>query len=320
MKKVFYFLFATLFLVSCREPEPKEDYNVILYYYGRSNLGMTYEVPIRFHSDGKEIAFFVLYSLSPDLENGVYNYNDSIYPSCQSFPDFAFIDKTFYKGVCKWKNNIITGGTVTVDRQGDNYTFIIDVTDYKGENHKATFTGKVKKENYHQQSKINGIFAAADIFNDKNHWSHVLPADYSGGVTWLNIHYGYVLYWNKVNIMYLHPNPNDFTGVYYINPNANGIYNPDSYIIQNLYEKGFGSENTYQLVSGTITVTRVDKPWSFKIDVDVVASDGNLIQGTFGDGEVIQDSFDGGQIWFFGYDYPNYSGKNYADYYYSTYW
>jgi len=294
-------------LFSCGGPGPKGDFdNVTLYYYGRSNIGITYEVPLRFYSNGKEVAFFVLYSLSPDLENGVYNFNDSIYPSCQSFPDFAFVNKTFYKGVCRWKNNIIIGGTVTVEKKGDNYTFIIDVTDYKGEGHKSTFTGKVKKENYHQQSQINGIFASAVIFNDTGKPYYNLPADYLGGVTFLNVSYGDILYGIKVSVIYLHPNPNDFTGVYYVNPNANGLYNPDSYIIQNIYVEGLVTQNTYRLASGTFKIIKIDKPWHFKIDVDVVASNGEVIQG----------SFDGGEIWFSDDSYPYYSGKNYADYYY----
>ena len=154
------------------------------------------------------------------------------------------------------------------------------------------------------ESKIN-VFAAADIFNDI-HWANArnFPADYLGGITWVIVYNRYDRLSDiKINIIYRHPDPNDFTGVYHINPNANGLYNPDSYMIQNIYEKSLDS--IYWLVSGTLTVTRVDKPWSFKIDVDVVSENGEVIQG----------SFDGGSVCFYNYDYPNYSGKKYADYY-----
>jgi len=310
MNKYIYVFILLFLLLSCQKENFKGEFdNVTLYYYGRSHSSTTYEIPLKFYNNGKEIAFFVLYSLSPDLENGVYNFNDSLHRNCQAFQHFAFVDKTFYKGVCKWEGNEITNGMVTVNKQGENYTFIIDIIDYKGENHKGTFKGKVKKENYHQQSKVNGLFAAAYIDNHTQ-WTLGVPEDYSGGITWLSVFSGDRLNGKAVNIIYSHSNPNDFTGVYYVNPNANGKYNSDGLAIQNAYDKhGVQSiQNKYKLVSGTFKVTQVNKPWQFKIDIDVVAENGDIIQG----------SFDGGEIWFSGYDYQTYANYIYADYYYKN--
>jgi len=308
MNKYIYFLALSVLFFSCEEEEFRGEFDsVTLYYYGRSHSGLTYEVPLKFYSNGKETAFFVLYSLSPNLENGTYNYNDLLHFNCQTFRDFAFTNNTFYKNVCKWNNNVIIDGTVTVEKSNDNYTFLIDVTYIKGENHKGTFKGKVKKENYHKQSNVNGVFASASIDNCVNDRVFGLPEDYSGGLTWLTVSSGDILLGMTVNIICLRPSPNDFTGVYEVNPNANGRYSPDGSAIQNGYDKKgtLGVQNEYKLISGTFIVTRVDKPWRFKIDVDVVAENGDIIQG----------SFDGGEIWFSGYDYQNYADYNYADYY-----
>jgi hypothetical protein len=296
-----YFYFASLVSVlffSCKEPKLEGEFDeVTLYYYGRSHSGTTYEVPLKFYINGKETAFFVLYSLSPDLESGVYSYNDSLYINCQIFNDFAFTDKTFYKKVCKMGGNEITDGTVTVERASDKYNFIIDVTDNKGVNHKGTFKGKVKKENYHQQSNVNGLFANASIEKCSPGFPYGLPENYDGGITWIELRAGDWVSGMEVNIIFLHSELNDFTGVHYAN---------SSLTLQSMYYKNLEDRNHMRLVSGTFTVTRVDdKPYKFKIDVDVAAANGDIIQG----------SFDGGEIWFSGYGYQNYADYYYADYY-----
>jgi hypothetical protein len=81
--------------------------------------------------------------------------------------------------------------------------------------------------------------------------------------------------------MYLHPDKNDPTGTYYINPNANHYYQEGENVYQNVCFYGLVPQNIASLVSGSITIARVDKPYKFKIDVDVVDENGRQIQGCF---------------------------------------
>jgi len=297
MKKPFYFLFALFVFVSCNKPYNDNTFtDVTLYYYGYSGMGYTYEVPVRFFINKKVEAFFILYSIDKDLKEGVYNYNDVFVPNLGmwDYGNIVFTNFTFFKGKCKWKDNIITDGFVTVERNGNNYTFIIDVTDNTGAIHTGKYQGKVKKENFEIQSKIGGVFALASVENRiGDPWAGPvgLPSSYSGGNTWVQVEAGEKNDGYMVNMLYLHPDKNDPTGTYYVNPNANGYYREGEIVYQNLCSYNISQTNTRQLLSGSITITRVDKPWKFRIDVNVTDEDGGHIQGCF----------DGVDMWLSGY-------------------
>ncbi|MDR0829632.1 MAG: hypothetical protein LBN95_05935 [Prevotellaceae bacterium] len=311
MKKIIFYITFLLICISCKNNDNSE---ITLYYYGRSPIGTTFEVPVRFYENGKEKAFFVFYSSDQNLESGVYEYNDTVYPPSFYWGiGFCYANKTFYKEVSKWESNYITGGNVNITRNGEQYTFLIDVTDNKGEKHIEKFEGKAKKESYHQQSIVKGEFSTADIENCmvETHFTSRLPADYSGGMTWLYLESGDVLNGKRINIIFLHSNANDFTGTYSVDANANGSYREGKDMIQNIVEL-YPKRSQYdpKLISGTFTISKVDKPWHFKIDVDVVDDLGDIIQG----------SFDGGQITFSDYDYARYGNwNNVPDYYYFPY-
>jgi len=171
---IFVFLIV-LFVSCCREREFDGTFDkVIIYEYGYSYMGLTYEIPVKFYADNKEIASFYLFSFDKYLESGVYNYTDSIVGTWHSFPDSRYSNKTFFKGRCKWGNNIIKGGTVTVDRQDENYTFIVDIVDNKGEQHYGKFSGKVEKEDWYIKSEIGGIFCVAAFWET---WGQGQPTD-----------------------------------------------------------------------------------------------------------------------------------------------
>jgi hypothetical protein len=285
MKKIYYFLFLIVLCLSCeRENKNSIFTDVTLYYYGYSGMGYTYEVPVRFFTGGKEVAFFILYSTDKDLKTGVYNYNEKIvydadynnnYITCTNF--------TFFKGKCRWGDINIKAGSVTVERNNDDYSFIIDVVDNKGDTHKGKYQGKVKKQNFARQSEIGGVFAVLHLTNANNQWERPvgLPDDYAGGLTMLQVEAGEKNEAYVVNIMYLHPDENDPTGTYYINPNANYYYQEGENVYQNYCYYSLAPQNFTSLVSGSITITRVNKPYKFKIDVDVTDRKGGQIQGCF---------------------------------------
>lgn len=292
MKKILY-LFLIIVCVSCCKPEINNNTftDVTLYYYGYSNMGYTYEVPLRFYKDGKVEAFFILYSVDKDLKSGVYHYNDVFEPNADTWNDtIVYSNFTFFKGKCHWGNNIITEGAVTVERKNDEYTFLICAIDNKGEAHIGKYQGKVKKQNFEKQSKIGGVFAAASLSDANDPWLRPigLPSDYAGGATMVQVEAGERYDGYTVNMMYLHPDKNDPTGTYYVNPDADGYYHEGEIVYQNycLYKLLITTWlDTKILASGTITITRVNKPWKFRIDVDVTDKEGGHIKGFFDGGE-----------------------------------
>jgi len=293
MKRLIFFSVITLsFILNSCNKETIED-RVILYYYGYSGMGYTYEVPVRFYV-GDTVVFFILYSTDKNLKEGIYKYNEKIVVDADIWnDDIAYTDLTFFKNKCTWGSSNITDGYVSVEKDGEIYTFVIGVQTTNGVWHNWQYQGKVKKEKYKIQSEVGGFFAVAHLTNTDNYWERPfgLPSDYNGGMSWVQVEAGSTIKGYMVNMLYLHPNVNDPTGTYYVNPNANGYYQEGESAYQNIceYNKNF---NGIQLASGYITITRVNKPYKFKIDVDVTDINGRHIQG----------SWDGGVMWKCDYD------------------
>jgi len=238
--------------------------SVVIYNYGYSQLGLTYDVPVKFFFKNKEIAIFHLYSFCDNLESGTYTYLGK--PAVSKgvpFFDYGCSNKTFFKGECKWGDNIITGGTVTVDRQGDKYTLIVDVTDSKGEQHYGKFDGKVKKEDWYKKSTLG-------LFNGVGIWESSMQVE-GYKVTAIQIDAGDTKNNLTISLSIIKPeNNNGITGVHQVYYNANRAY-----AIENGLEvcanscgyKNYPVEESLpygvpsvQLQSGTITITRVNKP------------------------------------------------------------
>jgi len=282
MKTKFYLIiliFTSLY--SCKLQFDEMFDSVVIYNYGHSDVGVTYNVPVKFFFKKKEIATFHLYSFYSDLESGVYNYSDITVPAFQMVfaPQFKGENKTFFKGDCKWGDNIITEGSVTVEKQGENYTFIVDVIDNTGEHHYGKFSGKAKKEDWHTKS-------AHGLFNNVTIGEAFLHLD-GYKVTAVQLDAGYKSVTLSVGVQIAKPeNDNVFTGVYYFNESGWCSYT-------NYPEPTSGSWGVQfmPLSTGTITITRVDEPWRYRIDVDVVAKNGYKITGSFTKGEM--DFFQG---------------------------
>ena len=288
MKTKFYLIILILACFYSCKPQFDEMFDeVIIYNYGYSQVGLTYNVPVKFFFNNKEIATFHLYSFSPDLESGVYNYYDKFVVVEQPFVEFKGVNKTFFKGDCKWGDNIITDGSVTVEKQGDNYTFIVDVTDNKGERHYGKFSGNVKKENWHTKSTL-GLFSslilkdASDVVQIEGYkiTTMYVDAGYSNRDGWAAL---------SVGVYVIRPeNKNVFEGVYHI---GEGIL--QGWCSYKGYPVDDGSPYGVQLMgleTGTITITKVNQHWRYRIDVDVVARNGYNIKGSF-TGNYIHFSF-----------------------------
>jgi len=291
--KIYLILLMFVCLYSCKEQKFEEEFDsVVIYDYGNSQLGVTYDVPVKFFFNGKEIATFHLYSFSPNLESGIYICSDETAAAYQvAFsPEFKGVNKTFFKGDCKWENNIITGGSVTVDKQGDNYTFIVDVVDNTGKQHYGKYSGKVQKEDWYVKSEIGGIFCSVGFVEgyfqpiDINYIGVRMQMDAGDIYNRLSVSLGFLL----------HIEDSDITRVYHINPNPTG--NPNNatdgvysnFCIYKNYPAEGDNSGAFgiNLTSGTITISRVNEKWQYRIDVDVIAENGYQIKGCFNGGEI----------------------------------
>ena len=276
MKAKFYLIIVIFVcLYSCKSQIFDETFgSVIIYYYGHSGAGVTYDVPVKFFFNKKEIATFHLYSRSLDLESGVYNYSNELVGTQLSFIEVIGENKTFFKGDCKWGDNVITSGTVTVDRQGDKYTFIVDVTDNKGEHHYGKFSGKVKKEDWYTKSTLG-------LFNGTTIWESEIQVGDDYKATAIQLDAGYYAYTGAITLSVgfriIRPkNDKVFEGVYRI-----GESNMDGeWCSYKNYPEG-KTHSIIELTTGTITITKVNEPWRYKIDVDAVAKNGYEIKGSF---------------------------------------
>jgi hypothetical protein len=270
MKKILFLLFISLCVFSCKQEINNEFDNVVLCYYGRSPIGTTFEVPVRFYNNGKEIATFTLYSYNDDLENGIYKYNDTTYAGVNWVRNSYYVDKTFYKGLCKWGDKIITDGSVTVTKGNDTYTFIVDVTDNTGEKHTGKFKGNVTKENKYPQSEIKGKFAEVYVTDSGWQGAHKLMIGLMGGDKF----YGLQIYYS----MPCEEMPNDIVGLYQINDGSTDYWS--KYWSNGLVP--FLESDCFKLVDGQITVSRDNN--KYKIDVDVTDVNGYRIQECFDGG------------------------------------
>ena len=283
-------MFIVLF-VSCEQKEFGSKFDkAVIYEYGYSYMGLTYEIPVKFYFNNKEIASFYLFSFDKYLESGVYNYTDVVVGTWHAFPESCYSNKTFFKGRCKWGDNIVTGGTIIVERRGEEHIITVDVVDNTGEQHYAVFSGKVHKENWHTKSEIGGIFCSAVFWEG---WEQPADENYKGVIMQMDA--GDIYNNLRVSLGFLLNKNSDITGTYHINPNAKGYI---SSAVDGVYQNTCGYKNypveghTLQysvdtgLVSGTIIISRVNEQWRYRIDVDVVAKNGFEIKGCFNGGEI----------------------------------
>ena len=277
MRKILYFTFIIFTFLSCKEDETIEK--VIIYDYGRSEIGTTFDIPIKFIIDEKTEAIFRLYSYDQNLEAGIYQYNDKDVKDCRMWGPFNCKDKTFFKDRCKWGSSYVTGGYVSVEKEGEIYTFVVSVQTTDGIWHDWQYNGKVKKQDWHEKSKIKGMFVELGLDDYKNKSPYLYP-NYTGGVTMLSVEGGDASYCIRFFFIYMHENPDTPTGTYSITGDN---------IIQRIYLKSIFSDTYTYLVSGTFTVTRVDKPHKYRVDIDVVDENGRVIQGCFDGGHIISD-------------------------------
>jgi len=280
MRRIIYFTFVLFTLLSCKK---EDNIRVIIYNYGRSEIGTTFDIPVKFIIDDKTEAIFRLYSYDQNLAEGIYQYNDKDIHDCRMWGPYNCTDKTFFKNRCKWGDKYVTDGYVSVEKESEIYTFVVGVQTTDGVWHNDyQYIGKVKRENWKTKSDVGGMFCALDITNAINNpgTPHPLPQGYNGA-TMLCVATGDIYYGITFFLKYMHPEFDDPTGTYSITGND---------IIQKIYTPnvtGFGT--SIKLVSGTFTVTRVNKPWKFRVDIDVVDEKGRVIQGCFDGGELCGD-------------------------------
>jgi len=94
MKNIIIFTFVLFTLLSCKK---EDNIRVIIYNYGRSPIGTTYDIPVKFIINDNEEALFHLYSYDQNLAEGIYQYNDKNIDDCTMWGPYNCTDKTFFK-------------------------------------------------------------------------------------------------------------------------------------------------------------------------------------------------------------------------------
>ena len=121
------------------------------------------------------------------------------------------------------------------------------------------------------------------------------PPDFADGISFCQLDAGDLNKFIMVGFLFSHSNVNDPTGTYNINPNANGYFYSDINVYQNsliIVSNHWYNWESYHLISGTFTITRVNKPWKFRIDVDAIAENGWVIKGCYDGGGYYSSDYD----------------------------
>ncbi|MDR0829633.1 MAG: hypothetical protein LBN95_05940 [Prevotellaceae bacterium] len=286
MKQYIYFLiFVSFILNSCKQPDLDNTFSKVeATYFGRTEIGTTFETTLDFYNGEKKEATIVLWSFVQDIESGVYIICPDIMTTTFGYKG-VYLNNTFSRTKCKWNEQLITGGTITVSKDKNTYTFILDLIDNKGNNHKGKYNGKVSVIDKSDTSPYNGMFV--DAFVHTCAWYGECPS--VGGLTYMGITAGDCTflgtydksYVRKISMVFTQPDIDDPTGTYNFADNC----------FQHKYVQYSrdGIFPMYQIVSGTLTIERVDKSYKFKICVDYVDETGDKVSGCFDGGLMSTD-------------------------------
>lgn len=279
MKKLLFVLLSGVLLISC-EKERGEITSVELYYKGRTVLHSTFHVPLKFYSKDGLVLDMLLWSLDSTLENGRY----TICPDkpSDSWGDKGHINKTFSRDACFWRGELIKDGYIDVQRDGDTYSFDINLTDAKGENHVAQYSGKVANKRSSEITPYLGFFDSLCL--EKT--SEVNQEHQSVDVYYMSLTTG-----DGQNVYYRQL-------WFYFTPKSLG--SPEGYY--NVESDNIDLEGTYvyrdvlttqiiPIVSGTFKITRTNSYPPYRVDIDVMTKDGERIKGDYINGVYAEIEF-----------------------------
>ncbi len=283
MKKIILIIIATLSLFSCEKDTNQDDsVSIELYYYGRSILYYTFEIPVKIYEGDKVVLDLVLWSMDSTLAEGKY----TICPqgSTGSWPSMKeCVTNTYSYTRSYLEGSLVTGGDIEVSKSGDMYSFAVNLKNEEGKNLSKTYTAKVTNKISSKQSPHQGFFSDLDLTQlpEKNHMKAnttmcLIAGDY------LNV------YGRQIWFAFCHTDKEDPTGRYTIGEsNVKRAYH---------FMGGANPTDTYiQIVSGWFEVKRRDKlikPSTglhryikFTVDVDVMTEAGEHLKGSYINGD-----------------------------------
>jgi len=153
MRKIFFILVSCLIFFSCE----KENFDKVkATYYGRTEVGYTFETRLTFYTKEQQEVNITLWSKKQELEEGDY----IICPDIITAPfDYkgVYVDKTFARN-CTFNGSLITDGTITIEKDGKQYTIILDVTDIRGNSIVGLYEREVLVEDKSHTSRYGGLF------------------------------------------------------------------------------------------------------------------------------------------------------------------
>jgi hypothetical protein len=274
--KLILLLFSLFIIYSCNEEKFNNTFtDVNAIYYGRTELGYTFETQLVFSDKDKDKhnVILTLWSTSQELENCTYEICPDIITANFSQKG-VYVNKTFARD-CKWNGNLITDGIVTVSKENGKYSFILDLIDNTGEKHKGQFKGTVSATDKSSTSQYKGLFTNIYFGNSAFSGYKLLIVDCGNLLSDSFEERAYFAYSRQVGFRFPLLENDPMTGVYDL---TNSMFS------QRDVRYNCNNNKIYQIVSGTLTIERVNEPYKFKVCVDYIDENGEHLAGCFDGG------------------------------------
>ena len=292
MKHIFYTLLLCFILVSCQ----KEHFGIALskaeaVYNGRTDFGYTFETRLDFYTKDKQDIMVIIWGREQELKDGVY----TVCPNIETgggydFPTVygKYVDSTF---MCRWDGTLVTGGTVTVKKEDKKYTFILDMVG-GGKSLQGEYSGKLSVTDKSGTNPVKGLFASAylscqDETSPYYDCKRFLLMSTGNGISPQTYpQYADLAY--QRYICWYFPFPDDPVGTYDLtDPRFCQVMIWRDNIL--LYDPIADSK----VVSGTLTIERVNRQSRYKICVDYIDDRGEHLAGCFDGGYYNFDGYSG---------------------------
>ncbi len=280
MKKTLFVLFAGVLLLSCeKEPKITTIDSVELYYRGRTPLHSTFNVPLKFYSKGELVLDMLLWSLDSTLESGRY----TICPDKPSngWGDKGYVSKTFSRNACYWRGELIVDGYVDVQNNGNTYSFDISITDAKGKNHQAQYSGEVINKRSSQITPYLGFFFDLALEKSKRNQEGEYVDVFE---MFLTTGDGLDVYYRQLYFVFIPES----------SASPEGDYNVEnSHMLRAcVYMGHMPTAPALDVVSGAFSITRTGTYPPYRVDIDVFTEEGERIKGSYINGnEYYQSGF-----------------------------
>ncbi len=287
MKKITLIAIAILSLVACeKENNRDKTVSIELYYYGRSILYYTFEIPVKIYEGDKKVLDLVLWSMDSTLEEGKY----TICPKGEtgSWPSMReCVTNTYSYTKSYLYGSLITDGEIEVSKSGDIYSFVVNLKNAKGKRVSKTYKAEIKNRECSKLSPHKGFFSNLALHKASEY-------NYNEGKTKMFLISGDFLkiYGRQIVFVFYHTDTVDPTGRYTIG---------DSNIQYAYFYKDANadSDKMTQISSGWFEIKRRDKVIkpstgvntyiNYTVEIDIISEDGERIKGRYINGDYSSD-------------------------------